>query len=358
MDGDLKLRGATAIGSATVDGTAHLYVAGSLDDGVSVFRIDGDETLTSTANVHDIGLLALDNAMDAAAAQVGARIFVVAGEDDHGLSVFGLHADGTVTTAFARVGGTDLLIAVGYDDNGLGAFEIGGGDDTLVGTAGFDLLLGLGGDDRLDGGDGVDVVAFTGPVAAYGVVQHQDGSDTVTDLRGGSPEGTDELVSIERLRFADVVLNPDGTPAENQPPTDITVQGGTAVENAAARTLVATLGALDPDSGESFSFGLEDPSGSFVVSGDGIHVAPGDRIEDFGRGDRIVVRAIDAVTRERGDQNFRLDHDGAFEAGEIRVPGVKAGAIVEFNADRDARAEMTILLAGSHGHLNDSGFVL
>jgi hypothetical protein len=701
-DAALQIRGIEGrMAVATVDGTTFLVATGDDDNGFSVFQVNGDGTLSNTQNVNDAGVLELDNAMDAIAVQVGARTFVVvAGEDDNGLSVFELHGDGTVTNtfnvtdggvlnlwgamglatatvdgttyliasgghddglsvfsvsasgqlanvhnvsdsaalglagaqglttftidtatflavsgrdddalsifhvgaggvltnvtaafdtaglaldgtfhnAFANVGGTNFLIATGYEDNSLGTFEIGGGDDTLVGTAGFDLLLGLGGDDTLDGaggsdrfvggsgddtylvdstgdqvveeagagsdtvrasasyalgsdvenlvllgaaalngtgnglaneitgnagnnglqglggddtldgGEGLDEAVFTGPAASYSIVQNQDGTVTVTDLRDGSPDGTDELASIERLHFADVVLDPDGTPADNQPPTDITVQGGTVAENAAAGTLVATLGGVDPDPGETFSFGIEDPTGSFVVSGNRIRVAQGaridyesqssftvtisvtdsagynyaedlvievrdvadgvpsvivgtsasdkldgtagrdevrgrggndtllgrdgadllmggtgrdrlvggkgsddlvggrerdtlvgnkgpddfiftwpsdsgpsakgrDRIEDFGQGDRIVVRAIDAVKGKPGDQSFRLDHDGVADAGDIRVRDVRAGVIVELNVDGDARAEMTILLAGFHGHLNDSDFV-
>ena len=81
-----------------------------------------------------------------------------------------------------------------------------------------------------------------------------------------------------------------------------------------------------------------------------------DRIEGFGGGDQIVLRDIDAV-RGGGDQAFRLDTDGSFEAGEIRLREVNAGLRVELNVDSDHKAEMTIMLANVHGGLNDSDFV-
>ena len=63
---------------------------------------------------------------------------------------------------------------------------------------------------------------------------------------------------------------------QNEAPTDITVTGGTVQENAAAGTVVATLGATDPDAGSTFTYALaSDPSGKFEVVGDEIRVKAG-----------------------------------------------------------------------------------
>ena len=43
---------------------------------------------------------------------------------------------------------------------------------------------------------------------------------------------------------------------QNEAPTDITVVGGSVVENAAGGTVVATLGTVDPDAGDSFAMPL------------------------------------------------------------------------------------------------------
>ena len=67
-----------------------------------------------------------------------------------------------------------------------------------------------------------------------------------------------------------------GVTNQNEAPTDITVTGGTVQENAAAGTVVATLGAADPDAGASFTYALaSDPSGKFEVVGDEIRVKAG-----------------------------------------------------------------------------------
>ena len=67
-----------------------------------------------------------------------------------------------------------------------------------------------------------------------------------------------------------------GVTNQNEAPTDLTVTGGTVQENAAAGTVVATLGATDADAGSSFTYTLAaDPSGKFEVVGDEIRVKAG-----------------------------------------------------------------------------------
>ena len=85
-------------------------------------------------------------------------------------------------------------------------------------------------------------------------------SVTVTDAGG--------LTHTEALNI--------GVTNQNEAPTDITVTGGTVQENAPAGTVVATLGATDPDAGSSFTYAINsDPSGKFEVVGDEIRVKAG-----------------------------------------------------------------------------------
>ncbi|MGE4079740.1 MAG: M10 family metallopeptidase C-terminal domain-containing protein [Reyranella sp.] len=74
----------------------------------------------------------------------------------------------------------------------------GAGDDALTGSAADNRFKGNGGDDTIDGGAGTDTAIFSGPRSAY----------TFTDLGSNSvrvagPDGSDTLVSVERLTFAD-----------------------------------------------------------------------------------------------------------------------------------------------------------
>ena len=81
---------------------------------------------------------------------------------------------------------------------------IGGlGNDMLVGNDAGNLLRGNGGDDLLDGGAGVDTAVFTGMSSAYTL--SLGNKIQVTDKT--SAEGTDTLVNIEKLQFANKTVS-------------------------------------------------------------------------------------------------------------------------------------------------------
>lgn len=87
-----------------------------------------------------------------------------------------------------------------------------GGNDTLIGMEGPDLLDGGDGDDLLyadigndtiEGGLGWDTAQFSGQRNDYRVQVEASGTILVSDLRPGSPEGSDRLNGVEHFRFAD-----------------------------------------------------------------------------------------------------------------------------------------------------------
>ena len=65
----------------------------------------------------------------------------------------------------------------------------------------------------------------------------------------------------------------------NEAPTDITVTGGSVLENSAEGAVVASLAAIDPDAGDTFAFEMNDPSGLFEIVGNEIRVASGAEID-------------------------------------------------------------------------------
>lgn len=69
------------------------------------------------------------------------------------------------------------------------------------GTAGNDVLANTGGNDAFDGGAGVDTAIFAGARSGYTLTQTTTGF-TIT----GAATGTDILVNVERLQFADTKL--------------------------------------------------------------------------------------------------------------------------------------------------------
>ena len=74
--------------------------------------------------------------------------------------------------------------------------------DTLSGTAFNDTLQGNGGNDVIIGGNGNDTAVFTGVRNNYTITSNLDGNLTVAS----AAEGTDTLISIEQLKFADMTV--------------------------------------------------------------------------------------------------------------------------------------------------------
>lgn len=76
------------------------------------------------------------------------------------------------------------------------------GDNLLDGGGGADMLYGARGNDTLIGGDGYDTALYSGLVSDYTFNVNADGSVTVTDLRAGLNDGTDNVSGIETLQFS------------------------------------------------------------------------------------------------------------------------------------------------------------
>ena len=87
--GSLELDGAQSVTTAEIAGTTYLFVAGYDDDGVSVFSVANNGLLTSVTNVTDVGSLELDGANSVTTAVVADTTYLfVAGYLDDGVSVF------------------------------------------------------------------------------------------------------------------------------------------------------------------------------------------------------------------------------------------------------------------------------
>jgi glucose/arabinose dehydrogenase len=81
-----------------------------------------------------------------------------------------------------------------------------GGDDILFAGSGNDLLNGGAGNDNLNGNAGNDTALYSGNLSDYQITRHAGSAGTVyivKDMRFGSPDGTDTLVGVEILKFAD-----------------------------------------------------------------------------------------------------------------------------------------------------------
>jgi VCBS repeat-containing protein len=133
-----------------------------------------------------------------------------------------------------------------FGDNGNDSLFGGAGDDYIDGGNGSDLISGGAGNDEIDGGNGQDTLQLAGKRADYRFIAMQDGSVTVRDLRAGSPDGTDKLLNMERVEFADGTFKLQEVLSVNVAPVARN-DAITLTENAGKTEVTAVLLANDSD---------------------------------------------------------------------------------------------------------------
>ena len=142
--GDLQLGGAYSVTTAQIGSATYLFVAGSLNDGVSVFSVANDGSLANVDNTTDNATLELNGAYSVTTSQIGSATYLfVVGLDDSGVSVFEVSDDGNLTNVenttdntgdlqllgasfvhTAQIGSSNYLFVTGFDDNGLSVFQV------------------------------------------------------------------------------------------------------------------------------------------------------------------------------------------------------------------------------------------
>ena len=130
--GALELNNLKAIATGVVDGHTYIFAGGN-DDGISVFELNDDGTLTSVFNIADTGALELNNIRDIAFTEVGGNpMLVVVGGDD-AVSTFDVADDGSLTEADQIDQSGSLLL-----DNGQAVTTVTVGGNTYVVTGNSD----------------------------------------------------------------------------------------------------------------------------------------------------------------------------------------------------------------------------
>ena len=127
--------------------------------------------------------------------------------DAAGLSTHGVTANIKTGVATDNWGNTDSLLNIEKLGGSDFADSLTGSDvaNQIQGRVGDDTISGLGGNDTIDGGDGTDRVDFTGNKSNYALKNLGGNLYKITDLRTGSPDGSDLLTNVEQLKFADQV---------------------------------------------------------------------------------------------------------------------------------------------------------
>ena len=208
--GDPGTAGAVGLGGTVL---GNLEVKGDLDwfkvqlTAGPVYTVDVKGALTNSGTLDDPYLYIFNAAGtllgeddDGGTANNSQFVFTINQSGTYFLGV-GAYADaytGTYALSFAE--GNPL----GVDRFGTsGPDNLGGTDknDMISGQAGNDFMTGGGGNDDLFGGSGVDTAAFGGARGSYSVRFLPDLSFLITDLRGGSPDGTDVAYDVESFQF-------------------------------------------------------------------------------------------------------------------------------------------------------------
>ncbi|MEW4459349.1 cadherin domain-containing protein [Roseibium algicola] len=146
--------------------------------------------------------------------------------------------------------------------------EGGAGNDTLIGGDGADMLEGGSGNDTIDGGKGADTAIYSGNWEDYNIVQNEDGSYTISDLRSGAPDGIDTVSNVENFRFADGEIQSEHL--IDRPISDVTdtnASANTIHELDGAGTQVGITAFADDPNGDAVTYTLSDDR--FEIDADG-----------------------------------------------------------------------------------------
>ncbi|MCY2983755.1 MAG: Ig-like domain-containing protein, partial [Planctomycetota bacterium] len=198
--------------------------------------------------------------------------------------------------------------------NGNDTISTGGGNDTLIGGAGDDRLYGEDGDDTLiggsgneviDGGAGNDVAVFSGNRVDYDVIRNADGTTTVIDR--STADGTDRIINVESLRFADQTLTND--------------QGNWTLRGTSGNDSLVGTRAADNIDGGAGNDNIKGGAGNDVLSGGG-------GVDTVSGGDGDDTIASGSANDTAGD---KLSGD----AGNDRITGSQFNDLIDGGSGND-----------------------
>jgi Ca2+-binding RTX toxin-like protein len=211
----------SAVQVVTMGGTTFLVVASANSSSISVIGLNANGVMTIADHVVDTLDTRFQGVQALATAQIGDRVFVVAGGGDAGLTVMTLTPDGrlincgqmldqpglaldNITAMTARVvdGKIDLFVTgegtgitrLQIDPGTLSPIQNGGSEPaTLTGAPGGDMILGGDGAEVIAGGEGADILIDGGGIdTLYGgagadtfILGRDDGLDVIGDFQLG-----------------------------------------------------------------------------------------------------------------------------------------------------------------------------
>jgi Ca2+-binding RTX toxin-like protein len=151
-------------------------------------------------------------------------------DTDGGIDTLNAAAVTSASTLDLRPGATSIIagraltiaagtvIEVAWGGDGADVIIGNSSANKLYGARGDDTLEGGAGNDTLDGGAGSDIARFTGNQSRYTITSENGGYRVTDSLTGG--DGSDFLMNVETIRFADGLYSLTGgtTPPPPPPP--------------------------------------------------------------------------------------------------------------------------------------------
>ena len=377
----------------TLEGTDgdDVIIGGSGDD--TIFGGAGNDTITSGAG------------NDYLAGESGADVFTFDAGDGHdtiadfeigidALEVFGVRIDSFADYEhYLTQDGHDVLISLNahqsirllgtqLDDLIAGGNLITGSSaaDMIAGTSGNDVINGLGGNDVINAGDGddiinggegndtlrgqtgIDTLVVSGNFADYTITDNGNGSFTMVDNAG--TDGTDTLVSIEFVEYADgtqafavsetsglfnltegndvfmgtsgddVINALGGNDVVNAGDGDDIINGGEGNDTLRGQTGIDTLVV----SGNFADYTITDNgNGSFTM------------VDNVGTDGTDTLVSIEFVEYADGTQAFAVSDGGSLHGSAIHDTFVFTSAEdgVEVSAVGDDLSDLTVMQAGN-----------
>ena len=358
----LALDGAYSVTTAEVGGTSYLFVTGRYEDGIQVFSIGTDGSLTDAGQVFDDATLALDGASSVTTAEIGGTTYLfVAGQSDDGVQVFSVGSDGSLTDAgqvfddaslaldgvqsvtTAEIDGTPYLFVASVGDDGVQVFSIGSDgsltdavqvfdDATLALDAAISVTTAeIGGTPYLfiasayDDGVQLFTIGTDGSLADAGQIT----DDTTLALNGAVSVTTDEIDSTPYLFVGSSVDDSVQTLALEPIAAPVTGTGNAdSLEGSSMAELIEGHGGDDQLNGFESGDTLDGGAGSDMLNGgsgdDSLSGGAGNDILYGGQGDDQLNgdQGNDHLTGGSGldtfvfDTNWGTDMVGDFTDGE------------------------------------------
>ncbi|MGJ4891370.1 FG-GAP-like repeat-containing protein [Bradyrhizobium sp. HKCCYLRH3099] len=193
-------------------------------------------------------------------------------------------------------------------------------NDVLKGGSGNDMLRGGHGNDIIDGGAGDDTVAFSGKQSDYKIAVN-GGSAVITDLRGGTPDGSDTITHVEHMKFADATVN-FGDLKSAPAPVPAPVAGSVSISDVsiaegADGSKVETFTVTRSGGSAAFDVHFATADGSATTADHDYVGKSGDLHFDAGVNSQTISVTINGDAKAEGDESFSVNLSAATNGAKI-----------------------------------------